>query len=92
MDIQEVKVMSTEDLMEGVVDHKVPGGKMLRVRVIVREEGGKRAIKELRITGDFFLHPRIQQSRGISIHIQRDCEVVSFRLCIGILSSSRVYL
>jgi len=49
--------MSTEDLMEGVVDHKVPGGKMLRVRVIVREEGGKRIIKELRITGDFFLHP-----------------------------------
>jgi len=35
------------------VDCKVPGGKLIRLRAQI---GGGR-IKEIRITGDFFLHP-----------------------------------
>ncbi len=39
--------------MEGVFEEKVPGGKLLRVKVIY--DASK--IKSVRITGDFFLYP-----------------------------------
>ena len=37
----------------GKCDHKVVGGKMFRVRVVLDDS----VLKEVRIFGDFFLHP-----------------------------------
>jgi lipoate---protein ligase len=44
--------MSYEDNMKKTITEKVPGGKLVRVKVDFGEK-----INSLQITGDFFLHP-----------------------------------
>lgn len=36
-----------------VYDHKVPGGKLIRVKMVITD----RKIESIQILGDFFLHP-----------------------------------
>jgi lipoate-protein ligase A len=38
-------------------DYKVPGGKLLRVRLHASREAGVAVIDDIAITGDFFMHP-----------------------------------
>ena len=38
-------------------DYKVPGGKLLRVRLALDESRTPPVIHEIRLTGDFFMHP-----------------------------------
>ncbi|MGC9523469.1 MAG: lipoate protein ligase C-terminal domain-containing protein [Anaerolineae bacterium] len=38
-------------------DYKVPGGKLLRVRLTLDEEETPPVIASLALTGDFFIHP-----------------------------------
>ncbi len=60
--------------MERVGVKKVSGGKLLKVRVI--EEGG--VIKEVRISGDFFVHPEEALDeiegclRGVNLNVMRE--------------------
>jgi lipoate-protein ligase A len=38
-------------------DYKVPGGKLLRVRMTLADEAGVPVIAAIILTGDFFMHP-----------------------------------
>lgn len=38
-------------------DHKIPGGKLLRVRLTLGGPAGSPTIQSIHITGDFFMHP-----------------------------------
>lgn len=40
-------------ISEGKIDYKVPGGKLIRMHVIYSGD----VLREVRINGDFFLHP-----------------------------------
>ncbi|MCK4757736.1 MAG: hypothetical protein KAS67_04730 [Thermoplasmata archaeon] len=37
--------------------YKVPGGKLVKVGLVLEPVNGIEMIKEIRITGDFFIHP-----------------------------------
>jgi lipoate-protein ligase A len=38
-------------------DYKVPGGKLLRVRMTLADKTGAPVIETITLTGDFFMHP-----------------------------------
>ncbi len=46
-------MLQKSGISEGKADYKVPGGKLIRMRV--RYSGD--VLREVRINGDFFLHP-----------------------------------
>ena len=45
--------------MPGILsaDYKVAGGKLLRVRLSLKDSDGQLTIQSISITGDFFMHP-----------------------------------
>lgn len=57
-------------------DHKVPGGKLLRVRLTLDETTSPPRIATLQIHGDFFMHPEdaIEDLEGrlIGVHCNAD--------------------
>ena len=57
----------------GKCDHKVVGGKMFRVRVVNDDS----RLKEVRIFGDFFLHPEeaLERIEGMAVESRGDMDV-----------------
>ncbi|MEM2121145.1 MAG: lipoate protein ligase C-terminal domain-containing protein [Candidatus Woesearchaeota archaeon] len=42
--------------MIGEIDYKVPNGKLLRIQAVF-DDSEREIIKDVKITGDFFIHP-----------------------------------
>ena len=76
--------------MEGVAAEKVPGGKLVRIKVNYDD-----VINDIKITGDFFLHPEdaiddIEKSL-FGIKASSDESVIS-KIISGVVNSGKIEL